>query len=267
MEMQRVIVDGGIGAGKSELVVGRGAAALRDVLRERWSNIRSIECVGEPLHRMKSFGASQQDMFGCFLEDESRGAFLFQMSAWLSRLQEQEQTCQLAVFERYLHSDALFAIIQFLLGNISAREMTVYVAVYAHMVSLLEPVPTLYVLLDTDVKTARERIIVRGRPGENKTYTDAYLDMLIRAHKMLYEGRLEDDYRSLYEETKQTVRTRRARARAPLTRGRAQEFRDIERLIQLLPNIKDSCVVLDARVSLEHGDDYAAFLSALAKHE
>ena len=174
-----ITLDGNIGAGKSTLL---------DALREKISRITVLqEPVGEWLTMKNEKGES---LLSLFYKDTSRWCYTFQNCAILTRLidtlkilktfKSDVEKPRIIVTERSVLTDRhVFAEMLHKKGKMDALEWTLYNKWFDHFAAEL-PIKGI-IHLATSADTAKTRIGIRGRAGEESIPLD-YLEDLDEAH-------------------------------------------------------------------------------------
>ncbi|CAB4568012.1 MAG: AAA family ATPase [Actinobacteria bacterium] len=181
-----ISIDGGIGAGKSTLL-----AKLKKDCPE-WNFI------DEPVdYWMKLKDEEGRSILELFYSDKKRWSFTFQNTAYLTRvrstlkaIENWQKLCEadpskygnnVFITERSVETDYnVFAKMLHDSGLLTKIEWDIYRQWFHHLQSGCEVAGIVY--LTTNPKTCKERIIVRGREGEDDINLD-YLTDLDRYHK------------------------------------------------------------------------------------
>ncbi len=172
-----ISIEGNIGAGKTTLVEG-----LKQMYPE-WVFID--EPVGNWL--LYKDDISGKSLLELYYEDRKRWGYTFQTQVLLTRMQAIQKAIQTAtkssviVLERSLESDrALFANLMHREGDLNSIEWQLYEEWYTHIHSLV-PAVKQYIWLDIPPEVCAERIVKRGREGEDAIAMD-YLEDMHKAH-------------------------------------------------------------------------------------
>ena len=170
-----ISVDGNIGAGKSYFL---------EAIKESFPDVEVIlEPVGEWMRLKNAEGKSLLELF---YEDKRRWAYTFQNCAILTRLKLIREAAastkkRIILTERSVLTDRyVFAEMLRESGDIDAMEWDLYMNWFNRFAGEL-PVSGI-VYLTTGVGTAAERIVKRGRHGEDHIPLD-YLSALDRQHQ------------------------------------------------------------------------------------
>ena len=170
-----ISLDGNIGAGKTTLM-----EAIRAVMPE-------VEVVVEPVGEWLSLrDANGKSLLELFYEDKRRWAYTFQNCAILTRLRTIKEAIattkkQIILTERSVLTDRfVFAEMLRASGDITSLEWQLYCSWYDTFAAGLPIAGVIY--LGTDVATSAERIVHRGRTGEDQI-PRAYLADLDAQHK------------------------------------------------------------------------------------
>jgi deoxyadenosine/deoxycytidine kinase len=168
-------LDGNIGAGKTTLM-----EAIRIAMPE-------VEVVVEPVGEWLSLkDANGKSLLELFYEDKRRWAYTFQNCAILTRLRTIKEAIattkkQVILTERSVLTDRfVFAEMLRASGDITSLEWQLYSMWYDTFAAGLPMAGVIY--LGTDVSTSAERIVHRGRTGEDQI-PRTYLADLDAQHK------------------------------------------------------------------------------------
>jgi deoxyadenosine/deoxycytidine kinase len=176
--MKLIAIDGNIGSGKSTFI---------KYIKE---NYRNIIFLPEPVNEwFKVIDSNGKNILENFYEDQKKYAFVFQINAFQSRLQIaldaiRDNHDAIIITERSLYTDRyVFAQMMHDEGNISTLEFNTYLNMYNYFIEQCKP--DLMIYLDTTPSICHERVIKRGRKGENIPITylqdcDKYHMNLIR---------------------------------------------------------------------------------------
>lgn len=175
-----ISVDGNVGAGKSTFL---------EAIKESFPDVEIVlEPVGEWMRLKNAEGKSLLELF---YEDKRRWAYTFQNCAILTRLKIIRETAastkkRIILTERSVLTDRfVFAEMLRESGDIDAMEWKLYMNWFNSFAGEL-PVSGI-VYLTTGVGTAAERIVKRGRHGEDHIPLD-YLLALDRQHQKWLAG-------------------------------------------------------------------------------
>ena len=170
-----ISLDGNIGAGKTTLM-----EAIRTAMPE-------VEVVVEPVGEWLSLkDANGKSLLELFYEDKRRWAYTFQNCAILTRLRTIKEALattkkKIVLTERSVLTDRfVFGEMLRASGDITSLEWQLYCMWYDTFASGLPMAGVIY--LGTDVTTSAERIVHRGRTGEDQI-PRAYLADLDAQHK------------------------------------------------------------------------------------
>jgi deoxyadenosine/deoxycytidine kinase len=168
-------LDGNIGAGKSTLL-----ALLRTAMPD-------VEFVDEPVGEWMTLKNSEgKSLLELFYEDKQRWAYTFQNCAILTRLRTIKEALattkkRVVITERSVLTDRfVFAEMLRGSGEISDMEWQLYLKWYETFAVDLPIRGVIY--LTTGVRTSAERIVKRGRDGEDQMSVD-YLKALDDQHR------------------------------------------------------------------------------------
>jgi deoxyadenosine/deoxycytidine kinase len=175
-----ISVDGNVGAGKSTFL---------DTIKVSFPDVEIVlEPVGEWMRLKNAEGKSLLELF---YEDKRRWAYTFQNCAILTRLKIIRETAtstkkRIILTERSVLTDRfVFAEMLRESGDIDTMEWELYMNWFNSFAGEL-PVSGI-VYLTTGVGTAAERIVKRGRHGEDHIPLD-YLSALDRQHQKWLAG-------------------------------------------------------------------------------
>lgn len=190
MESKSIIyvIDGNIGSGKSELIKN-----LKEKLKIEGKNLIFLK---EPVDDWATIkDKNGKTMLEMYYEDQERWSFSFQMMAFISRLTLLQDTVRenpnsIIIMERNMHTDRhVFAKMLFDIGKIHECDMEIYTRWFDNFADPYKSHKIIYV--KTDPVICAERIVQRGRMGEN-----IELEFLVTCDKY------HDEMVSLYEDDK-----------------------------------------------------------------
>jgi deoxyadenosine/deoxycytidine kinase len=184
-----ISLDGNIGAGKSTLL---------DVLAKELSFVKVIpEPVGDWLQLKDESGNS---LLSLFYSDIPRWCYTFQNCALLTRLIETERIIQqwkeswydkypILITERSIMTDRyVFADMLYKQGKMTKLEWDIYMKWFSHYASDI-PVKGI-IHLTTNAQISKERIGIRGRPGEEDIPMLYLKDLEAQHQKWIQESHL-----------------------------------------------------------------------------
>lgn len=184
-----ITLDGNIGAGKSTLL---------DILSEELSFVKVVpEPVGDWLQLKDEQGNS---LLSLFYSDTARWCYTFQNCALLTRLIETERMIEdwrklegqkpsILITERSVLTDRfVFADMLYRQGKMSKLEWDIYMKWYSYYAAHLPVKGILH--LTTTASTAKERIGIRARPGEEEIPLQYLKDLEEQHEKWIAESHL-----------------------------------------------------------------------------
>ncbi len=178
-----VLVEGNIGAGKSELV-----RVLAHTLRE--DHDRTVITLQEPVQEWADIGGAG-NLLAAFYQDKSRWGLAFQQHALMTKLRLLDRHAAavrdphtIVVAERSVFTDyCVFAPMLHEQRHIDALSLALYRDAWGFYTGKGANVPSLFTLyLRTDPEVCRARITKRARVGEQAITLD-YLQELHRRHE------------------------------------------------------------------------------------
>ncbi len=182
-----VFIEGGIGCGKSTLVKHIQGYCEKNNLK--------YNTIQEPVDIWTQIKDEKETtIIEAFYKDQHQYAFMFQMMAYISRLQRLQEACKdakekydLIICERSLHTDKhVFCQMLHDEGKIDTYGFQVYNMWFDYFQSFVDN--SMFVYLKTDYEICFERIQKRQRQGENsipKEYlqkNNAYHDKWLLQH-------------------------------------------------------------------------------------
>ena len=190
-----VFIEGGIGCGKSTLVKHIQGYCQKNNLK--------YKTIQEPVDIWTQIKDEKDTtIIEAFYKDQAKYAFMFQMMAYISRLQrlheayeDAKEKYDLIICERSLHTDKhVFCQMLYDEGKIDTFGFQVYNMWFDYFQSFVET--SMFVYLKTDYEICFERIQKRQRQGENsipKEYlqqNNAYHDKWLLQHDnvMILDG-------------------------------------------------------------------------------
>ena len=175
-----ISLDGNIGAGKTTLL-----AAIQEAMPD-------VEVLTEPVGAWTSLvNADGKSLLELFYENKQRWAYTFQTCAFLTRVQSLKNclattTKQVIVTERSVLTDRhVFAEMLRASGEMSPIEWSLYRNWFDTLAADMPMSGVIY--LTTGVGTSAERIVGRGRSGEEHIPLD-YLAALDKQHQDWVKG-------------------------------------------------------------------------------
>ena len=158
------VIDGNIGSGKSELIKNlKMRIAIKD---------KTIIFLKEPVDEWATIkDKNGKTMLEMYYEDQERWSFSFQMMAYISRLALLQDTVRenpssIIIMERNMHTDKhVFAKMLHDTGKIHDCDMEIYTRWFDNFAKPYTSYKIIYV--KTDPEICAERIVKRGRMGEN----------------------------------------------------------------------------------------------------
>lgn len=158
------VIDGNIGSGKSELI--KNLKQKIDIKDEK------IIFLKEPVDEWETIkDKNGKTMLEMYYEDQERWSFSFQMMAYISRLALLQDTVKnnpnsIIIMERNMHTDKhVFAKMLHDTGKIHDCDMEIYTRWFDNFAMPYKSYKIIYV--KTDPEICAERILKRGRIGEN----------------------------------------------------------------------------------------------------
>lgn len=161
-----VFIEGGIGCGKSTLVKHIQGYCQKNNLK--------YKTIQEPVDIWTQIKDEKDTtIIEAFYKDQAKYAFMFQMMAYISRLQrlheayeDAKEKYDLIICERSLHTDKhVFCQMLYDEGKIDTFGFQVYNMWFDYFQSFVET--SMFVYLKTDYEICFERIQKRQRQGEN----------------------------------------------------------------------------------------------------
>ena len=170
-----IVIDGIIGAGKSSV----GAFLATEL------NLPMFE-------ELKSDGSNQlaQRMLDRFYADQSRWSAIIQVMFLNDRFKDIktiESSGKMAIIDRSIYGDEIFAKTIHDRGNMTKDEFTIYKELLHNMLAHIKP-PKLLIYIDVHVDTAMERINTRARSTEADAIPRDYMEDLHRNYEAWYEA-------------------------------------------------------------------------------
>lgn len=157
-----ISIQGNIGSGKSTLV---------KALNDKYGNNKRVCFLQEPVNVWDTItDVNGKTILELYYKDQKKYAFSFQMMAYISRLSSLRKVISegydIIIAERSLETDKnVFAQMIYDDKNISEIEFNIYLKWFEEFQDNIPEEKIVY--LRTNPKTAYERIIQRGRIGEN----------------------------------------------------------------------------------------------------
>lgn len=168
-----VSIEGNIGAGKTTII---------NRLDNYLSNDKSVVLLREPVDIWEKIkDENGVTMLQKFYANPEKYGFAFQVMAFTTRLDMLKKciannpNCKVILCERSLDADYhVFAKMLYDAGTIDSVSYQVYLGMYGHFSKGYEADAIVY--LDADASVCRERIVKRGRPGEENVALDYLLN-------------------------------------------------------------------------------------------
>lgn len=166
-----VFIEGGIGCGKSTLV--------RHMQSYCEDNSFKYLTIQEPVDIWMSIkNDNGTNIIEAFYGDQSKYSFMFQMMAYISRLERLQKACEdaignydLIICERSLHTDKyVFCKMLFDEGKIDTFGYQIYNKWFEHFQTFLKTYRFVY--LKTDFEVCAKRVKKRQRAGETEISED-----------------------------------------------------------------------------------------------
>jgi deoxyguanosine kinase len=177
---RKYLIDGNIGAGKTTLVK----------LLETYLNKQGIKAkaILEPVDIWRETEALQY-----FYGDIALRSYEFQTFTFITRIKRvfedilANPDAEVYLFERHIWSDRYIfgALLKEQFGPVKLRMYEMWWDMWSYIFPLK---PTKWVLLDTDVETAYERIGIRNRGEEKSGVSKDYLAQLHQKHHEFYDA-------------------------------------------------------------------------------
>lgn len=176
-EKPRVVLtlEGNIGAGKSTFLK----------VAKHYLN---IDVVAEPTDKWQDVG-NEENLLNLFYKDTKRWAYTFQSYAFITRIQQQEESLAknpdkaVQILERSVYCDRYcFAKNCYKNGTMSPLEWHMYTEWFSWLVETYTTKPDGFVYLQTKPSTCMDRMKKRNRSEESEVSFD-YLDSLHKKHE------------------------------------------------------------------------------------
>lgn len=169
-------LEGNIGAGKSTF------------LRIIQKYLPQIDVVFEPTNKWQGAGDSE-NLLKFFYDDSKRWAYTFQSYAFISRIQEQEESLArnahlpVQILERSVYCDRYcFAFNAYEMGMMTPLEWHIYTEWFSWLVENHTSKPDGFIYLRTNPETCISRIAKRNR-SEESTIAPEYLAAIHQKHE------------------------------------------------------------------------------------
>lgn len=195
-----ITVDGNIGSGKSTLI---------QVMKNYYKDNKKIGFVDEPVDLWSLIkDSSGKNIIEHFYEDQGKWAFCFQMTAYISRLEELRKTLKhnydFIFCERSIFTDKnVFAKLLFQDFKINEIEYKIYNMWFdSFSKDFSNPIK---IYIKTDPKVCYQRILKRSRTGEENICKE-YLTRCHEAHdewlvncNLTLDGNKDNEKSNIYE--------------------------------------------------------------------
>lgn len=183
-----IVIDGIIGAGKTELI----NKCLVPILSERGYRITVIP---EPVNKWKESGILER-----FYEDPKRWAYHFQTKAFLDRVnlsnvlyRKYRDVTDIFILERSIFTDNLFMEVLHDSKTIDDLEYDDYKEWWSMWSNVMPFEPDIFVYLRPSIDECMNRVSERDRGGEilddTKGVTKSYQSLLLEKHDAFLGGR------------------------------------------------------------------------------
>lgn len=169
-------LEGNIGAGKSTF------------LRILQEHVPLIDVVFEPTNKWQS-SCDEENLLKLFYQDNKRWAYTFQSYAFISRIQQQEESLArnphlpVQVLERSVYCDRYcFAYNLYEMGMMTPLEWHMYTEWFSWLVEAYTTKPSGFIYLKTTPQTCLDRIQKRAR-SEESAIPLSYLESIHEKHE------------------------------------------------------------------------------------
>lgn len=190
--------------------IGSGKTTLFDKLKNDMIFFDKFYFAEEPLSEWeKIIDSNKKNILEYFYEDTAKYSTIFQLVAYLTRIQNFEQTNKShTITERSLLTDKdVFSQMLFDDGKINEIEYKIYKKISTRISPIEKFYPDIIIYMDTDPEECLKRIKKRNRPGE-KNISLEYLKSCDNYHQKMiskFEGKTIRVANLTYEEIKNII--------------------------------------------------------------